>query len=362
MAGICPVLEDNPTTKEPASVGKQWAPTCEFGVATREKHPQIFVMAGTAINNQQFFSFGIFSAWNRHQKTSPKKFPSWSSWSEGFGFFEKIGGKKSKRFEWWCRLGVQGARKKTTLHKTHHNCLFFENRKPPKKGATVVVLGFKLSLGGPFFLFKYIPGSSRHVNVLPFCICFWWKGRSFTHLEDPGIKGTHGSLLFPSISSMYPPMITFLFFPWNETGFQQMTVDLKGAATAVKHRGFRRGTKHLFEVVPVKVGAAHIQKGSGKVVNFWVALDFRLLFFREKMPFFFDAEAKLGSCIVGNKDFSFFSCWKSKVRNVGDVSKEDFGLQKCSYCFFCRIYVKGFFLGGILILGHIQVPIVRKTT
>lgn len=57
------------------------------------------------------------------------------------------------------------------------------------------------------------------------------------------------------------------FFPWNETGFQQMTVDLKGAATAVKHRGFRRGTKHLFEVVPVKVGAAHIQKGSGKVVN-----------------------------------------------------------------------------------------------
>lgn len=84
------------------------------------------------------------------------------------------------------------------------------------------------------------------------------------------------------------------FFPWNETGFQQMTVDLKGAATAVKHRGFRRGTKHLFEVVPVKVGAAHIQKGSGKVVNFWAGLDFRLLFFPRKDAVFFLCRIKTG--------------------------------------------------------------------
>ena len=346
MAGICPVLEDNPTTKEPASVGKQWAPTCEFGVATREKHPQIFVMAGTAINNQQFFRLVFFPLEIGTRKLPQKSFradpvdPKVSVFSKRLE--ERKANDSNDDVVWGCR--APGKRQLCIKHIII--VCFLRTESPPKKGATVVVLGFKLSLGGPFFLFKYIPGSSRHVNVLPFCICFWWKGRSFTHLEDPGIKGTHGSLLFPSISSMYPPMITFLFFPWNETGFQQMTVDLKGAATAVKHRGFRRGTKHLFWSGSSKSRRGAHPKGIWKSGQFWVALDFRLLFFPRKDAVFFDAEAKLGSCIVGNKDFSFFSCWKSKVRNVGDVSKEDFGLQKCSYCFFCRIYVKGFFLGG----------------
>ena len=168
------------------------------------------------------------------------------------------------------------------------------NLKPPKNGASVVVLGFKLSLGGPFFLFKCIPGSSRHVKFLPFCICFWWKGRNFTYLEDPGIKGTHGSFLFPSISSMYPPMITFLFFLETKQASNKWQSTSKVLQPAVKHRGFRRGTKHLFEVVPVKVGAAHIQKGSGKVVNFWAGLDFRLLFFPRKDADFFLCRIKTG--------------------------------------------------------------------
>ena len=33
----------------------------------------------------------------------------------------------------------------------------------------------------------HIPGSSRYVNVLPFCRFFGWKGTNFTHLEDPSV-------------------------------------------------------------------------------------------------------------------------------------------------------------------------------
>lgn len=85
-------------------------------------------------------------------------------------------------------------------------------------------------------------------------------------------------------------------------------------------------------------------KGIWKSGQFGPDLTFDFYFFRKKMPIFFYAEAKLGSCIVENKDFSFFSCWKSKV---GDVRKKISAFKN---------------VATVLILGHIQVPIVRKTT
>ena len=36
-------------------------------------------------------------------------------------------------------------------------------------------------------LYIHRPGSSRYVRFLPFGRFFWWKGRNFTHLEDPGM-------------------------------------------------------------------------------------------------------------------------------------------------------------------------------
>ena len=80
------------------------------------------------------------------------------------------------------------------------------------------------------------------------------------------------------------------------------------------------------------------------------------------MLIFFYAESKLGSCIVGNKDFSFFRVENPKSGTSGMFRKKISAFKNAATVFFCRIYVKGFFFGGVLILGHIQVPIVRKTT